>query len=68
MKLIDTRRMVNHAKGKRRTGNKTEKEKGPKNGEGLSGRKKPALPNGGRCGPSGSGLRLPRSEGPEERF
>jgi hypothetical protein len=47
LKLIDTRRKVNHAKGKRRTKNKREKEKGPKNGEGLSGRTKPALSNGG---------------------
>jgi hypothetical protein len=35
LELIDTRRMVNHAKGKRRAKNKREKKKGPKNGEGL---------------------------------
>jgi hypothetical protein len=32
---MDIRRMVNHAKGNRRTKNKREKEKGPKNGKGL---------------------------------
>jgi hypothetical protein len=35
LKLIQIRRMVNHAESKRRTENKAEAEEGPKNGKGL---------------------------------
>jgi hypothetical protein len=33
--FISNRRMLNYAEGKRRTEDKTQTEKGPKNGEGL---------------------------------
>jgi hypothetical protein len=35
LKLIHIRRIVAHAKGKRRTEDKTETKEGPENGEGL---------------------------------
>jgi hypothetical protein len=68
LNLIDHQEEFEHAKGKRWTEDKEEKEKSLKNGEGLCGGAKQALPNSRGCSPSGSGLCLSRSESQEERF